>query len=120
MAHMDVEHNGSWSWLTADPGDLREILGFLQSIETQTWAEIQRATYYGRRTGAHRSHKLIPVSQICAEAQERLADLGLDTVDELFEFRVRAKLRLWGRVQEGVFYPIWRDPEHKVYPVDPP
>jgi hypothetical protein len=119
MAHMDVEHDENWSWLTASADDLREILTFLKGIETQTWAEIQRATHYGSRTGAHRSHKLIPVSQICPEAQERLADLGLDTLDALFEFRVRSKLRLWGRVREGIFYPIWRDADHQVYPVDP-
>ena len=117
LAHLDTEHDKSWSWLTATPADLQEILGFLRSIETQTWAEILNAIHYGNRAGAHRSHKLVAVDQLCREAQDRLAELGLDTVDELFEFRVNSELRLWGRVREGVFYPIWRDPDHKVYPL---
>lgn len=117
MGHLDLEHNGSWSWLTATPHGLREITGFLGHIEKQTWAEIQRATYFGNRSGTHRSHKQVPADQLCPEAQHRLAELRLDHLEALFEFRITGKLRLWGLVRKGVFYPIWRDPDHKVYPV---
>jgi hypothetical protein len=42
--------------------------------------------------------------------------VGLDTLDALFEFRVNSTLRLWGRVQDGIFYPIRRDAHHEVCP----
>ena len=48
-----------------------------------------------------------------------MQDLRLDDLDDLFRFRLGNKPRLWGVIHEGVFYPVWWDPEHKVYPTDP-
>jgi hypothetical protein len=48
-----------------------------------------------------------------------LQDLRLDDLDELFRFRLGNKPRLWGIIHEGVFFPVWWDPEHKIYPTDP-
>ena len=117
MSHLDLDHEGSWSWLTASTKDLRELTTFLASIEKQTWAEISRATYSGGMSGTHRCHKLVPTDQLCPEAQRRLTGLRLDHVEDLFEFRVNSTFRLWGLVRHGVFFPLWRDPDHKVYPV---
>ncbi|MBO3743617.1 hypothetical protein [Actinoplanes flavus] len=54
------------------------------------------------------------------EAQERIAQLRLDEVfgDEIFRFRVANRRRLWGFIAAGVFYILWWDAEHLVYPLD--
>jgi hypothetical protein len=47
-----------------------------------------------------------------------LEELRLDDFDELFRFRLGTMRRLWGIVDDEVFYPVWWDPDHKVYPQD--
>jgi hypothetical protein len=57
---------------------------------------------------------------LCPEAQNRLEALGLDDVDELFRFQLGNEPRLWGVIDDdGIFYPVWWDPRHQVYPTDP-
>jgi len=52
-------------------------------------------------------------------AQRRLQHLSLDDFDELFRFRLGNKRRLWGILDGDVFYPLWWDADHKVYPLEP-
>jgi hypothetical protein len=94
---------------------LRQIVGFLAQMERLTWAEI-RAQNHG---GGHRKHHAIPIGSLCSEAQRRLENLKLDDLDDLFEFRLGNRRRLWGHVHDGVFYPVWWDEHHQVYPVEP-
>lgn len=83
-------------------------------MERLTWTQVRAQT-----TGGHRRHHPIPVERLCPEAQRRLQDLKLD-IDELFRFRLSGSRRLWGAVddEEGVFYAVWWDPDHQVYPVE--
>ncbi len=71
-----------------------------------------------RRRGA--KHKPIPAGHLCDEAQRRLVELELDEFDELFRFRLGNMARLWGVIDEGVFYAIWWDPDHRVCPSKDP
>jgi hypothetical protein len=117
LSLLDLDHAGSWSWNGASEAVMRQIVAFLSEMERLTWTRI-RAQIHG---GGHRRNKPIPLDQLCAEARRRLVDLQLDDLDELFEFRLGSRRRLWGVAREnGVFYPVWWDPEHQVYPVDPP
>jgi len=112
---LDLEYDGSWSWKSVDPAG---IVKFLTQMELATWAEITTSMLTGGRRRRGARNKFIPVEALCSEARERLVELGIDDVDELFRFRHGNMGRLWGLLldEEGVkvFYPIWWDPEHKV------
>lgn len=117
LSLLDLEHDGRWSWNVTDAA-LRQIVAFLTQMERLTWTEI-RAQLTGSRSGSHRKHHSIPLEALCSEAQRRLQELGLDEFDELFRFRLNNMTRLWGIVHDSVFYVLWWDPDHQVYPTDP-
>jgi hypothetical protein len=88
-------------------------------MERLTWTEVRAQIHGGGSRGtAHRKHKPVPTEQLCADAQRRLRTLRLDEFDELFEFRLGNFPRLWGVIHDDVFYAVWWDPDHKVYPFD--
>lgn len=115
LSLLDLEHAGSWSWDVSDI-TMREIIAFLTEMERLTWTEVRAQTH----GGGHFRHHPIPVEQLCAEAQRRLRSLRLDDLDELFEFRLASRRRLWGVLPEdGIFYVLWWDSAHRVYPTGP-
>lgn len=116
LSFLDLDHAGGWSWQVS-PVDLREIIGFLSEMERLTWTEVHAQITSSKR-GSHRKHHPMPIGQLCTEAQQRLQELQLDDFDDLFRFRLGNKRRLWGILDEDMFYPVWWDSEHKVYPQD--
>jgi hypothetical protein len=86
-------------------------------MERLTWTEIYAQLTSSKR-GSHRKHHAMPAAQLCGEAQRRLEELRLDDFDELFRFRLGNMRRLWGIVDDEVFYPVWWNAEHRVYPQD--
>lgn len=120
LSLLDVDYDGTWSWRRA--GDaVVEIVKFLSEMEKLTWREIreQRVPSEGGRM-RHRHHSQ-DISTLCEEARARLRELGLDEWDELFRFRVNSTGRLWGVLSHEaprVFYPVWYDVDHQVYPVN--
>ncbi len=81
----------------------------------KTWIEI-----YQERTGGRQrkqKHVSYEVWQICEEAQLRLLELDRDDVDTLFRFRLGNLKCLYGVQQRNLFFVLWWDPEHKIYPV---
>lgn len=118
LSLLDLDHAGSWSWAAVDEAALRQITAFLSEMERLTWTEIQSQMTHSKK-GSHRKHHTTPLALLCSEAQERLRTLRLDDVDELFRFRLGNLRRLWGVIDaDGTFYPVWWDPQHKVYPAD--
>jgi hypothetical protein len=120
LSLLDRDHAGSWSW-QIDESTLVTIVEFLTSMERLSWKEIRAQTASGARRTLPRHH-FQAVSTLCDEAQDRLSKLGLDDWDELFRFRAGGQRgRLWGILSNDsprVFYPIWWDAEHLVYPID--
>lgn len=117
LSLIDLDHAGSWSW-AIDEAALRQITTFLSEMEKLTWTEI-KAQMFNSKNGSHRKHHPMAPGLLCSEAQQRLRALRLDDLDELFRFRLGNKPRLWGVVDDdGTFYPVWWDPEHRVYPAD--
>jgi hypothetical protein len=116
LSFLDLDHVGNWSWRLG-VADLNEIVRFLREMERLTWTEIYAQLTSGKR-GSHRKHHAMPVAQLCGEARRRLEELRLDDFDELFRFRLGNMRRLWGIVDGEVFYPVWWDAEHRVYPHD--
>lgn len=113
--HSDHQHDQSWSW--PGPDHAKEILDFACETNRRTWGEVLQDTTGGRER--HKKHHDQPISTLCREAQDRLAELHLDEVlddDKLFRFRLSGEKRLWGFRRGDGFYVLWWDAEHRVYP----
>ena len=109
----DEEHP-RWA-LCRVPNVYQEVVRKLQSFEGMTWAEIQSAS--GGRSHGTNSH-FEPLSSLTKEARDRAAQIHLEE-DLIFSLRLDGKTRLFGTIEDGVFYIIWHDPSHEIYPVRP-
>jgi len=99
---VDVE--GEWGWgKIRDVKTLIDIKDKLKHIENNTWEEI----------GKNGSH-FVEVQKLCKKARNRLRELSLDDYDQLYSLRLSAKERIWGTIEQEVFYVLWWDPEHSV------
>jgi len=79
----------------------------LRQYELMTWAAI-----YADR---HRNHS-VAISKLIRSARNRLEELGMDDLDELFRFRLTGTQRVWGIRDGRVFRLLWWDPGHEVCP----
>ncbi|MFI5895617.1 hypothetical protein ACIA5D_36535 [Actinoplanes sp. NPDC051513] len=115
--HADRGHHGAWSWVSGD--EAHELLEFMCNIGRSTWTEV-KAQLAGSKGGAHKKHHFQAVNTLNKEAQDRIAQLRLDEVfdADIFRFRIGNKKRLWGFIAAGVFYVLWWDADHGVYPVE--
>jgi hypothetical protein len=113
LSLLDME--GPWGWKLASGKALDAIATFLKEMERLSWREIRSQMTGGLRRGP--KHKYIPIASLDSRAQKRLVSLELDDYDgSWFRFRLGNVLRLWGIVDDGVFYPVWWDTDHSVCP----
>lgn len=117
--YADKGYVGAWSWPQETSNHAHTLLEFLCDISRSSWREV-RSQMAGSKHGAHRKHHDMDVATLCAEAKDRIAKLQLAEVfgDDIFRFRLGNKLRLWGFIAAGVFYVLWWDAAHAVYPLD--
>lgn len=86
----------------------QKLHGRLKNLESMTWAEIEKDRH---------SHAF-EVRHLCKDAQDRLLELKLQTIDTLYQIHVNGPGRLWG-IREGALLSIlWWDPNHTVYPTE--
>ncbi|WP_306204112.1 hypothetical protein [Actinoplanes sp. RD1] len=113
--YADHGYQGKWAWPQATAAE--EVLNFFCHVGASTWHEV-RAQLFSSRSGSHRKHHDQRVDSLCPEARQRIAMLNHRQMfgDRIFRFRVGGRKRLWGFVKGGVFYVLWWDPEHQVYP----
>lgn len=110
--YADRSHNGSWRWPSGD--EASEIINFLCDMAKIKWSEIMN-----HQSGGHRKHHPQAIESLCREAQDRLTDLHYDEIfTDVFRFRLSGRKRLWGSLVDGIFYVLWWDPEHQVYPTE--
>lgn len=103
VSTLDMDGPFGWSRLEGDV--LREILQKLQSFESMTWSEIE-----GRR------HHSISRETLSKKAQERLEEIHMDDIDEVFSLAIGGTERIFGVRERGVFKVLWWDPDHQVCP----
>jgi hypothetical protein len=84
-----------------------DLFAKLKSYESRTWAEI---------IANNKRDHAVPVARLIKPARERLNDLKLDDVDELFRLRLTGTQRVWGIREGRVFHLIWWDPDHEICP----
>jgi hypothetical protein len=86
--------------------DLRIVLARLKNLETMTWAEIK---------GPKKSHN-VEKFKLIKEAQDRLEEIGLDYLEELFSLRITGEHRVWGVLNNHILQILWWDPTHEICP----
>ena len=103
-----LEIAGPFGWHEISGEKLREIGKKPGDFESLTWQEI-------RIRDKDKNHA-IPVADLTIEAQDRLAEIGQDDVDEIFSLRLSAKERIFGILDESVMRVLWWGPDHRVCP----
>lgn len=118
-----ADRKDSWSWgqhrdwcAPGRQGDAHcEIKSTMIYMSALRWHEIHsQMTGGGER---HRKHHSQSFDSLCDEAQARWIEIDR-TEDELFRFRCGGRQRIWGFREGHVFFVVWWDPEHQIYPVD--
>ncbi len=95
-------------WHVLDSSTVGYIREKLSSFETMTWSQILVV--------AKKHNHLIAVSEICREAQEHLAEINMEDIDEVLSLRLSSRERVWGVLDRGVVELLWWDPEHSICP----
>lgn len=106
FAKVDME--GPFAWDKLSWSNAQDVLGFLQKLETMTWAEILR--------DGKKKHHAIEVTSLCKDAQDRLRCMKLDTIDAVVSLRVNGKQRIFVNRNDRVGQLLWWDPHHQVCP----
>ena len=114
--YADRAFDGAWKWAT--DVEASQILHFICEMEKLTWFDI-KAQMTGSKVRRKRNHYQ-EVSTLCSAAQSRITQLKLDEIfpEQMFRFRLDGPGRLWGFLVAGIFYVLWWDTDHKVYPLD--
>lgn len=92
---------------------LSKILPKLKEFERITWREIETITHGAKNKTNNHS---IEVEKLCKEAQDRLKELKLDDVDEVYSLRLEGKLRVFGLRELNCLRILWIDREHEICP----
>lgn len=109
---IDAEHQ-RWG-LDKNTQMLPDVLKYLKGLESQTWRSILTDT--SGRADNTRNHA-IGIDRLCKDAQKRAEEIKLDEFDELVSIAISGTGRVWGVLLDGVYYIVWFDPQHEVYPV---
>ena len=111
---IDYEYAGSWDW-KIEPKEAKDLLELLGSLQESTWKQVKDLRFNSKNKSRqlHHSEK---VTVICKEAQERLDQIGLGDQEELYRLRHGNTVRVWGYRNGTIFYILWYDRNHKVYP----
>jgi hypothetical protein len=107
FTHLD--HDGPWCFDTVVGGDLCEILRHMASLESMTVSEVFPG---GGKPGKDYDVDGIPT----VAARERLDDIGLADMTKISVLRLTGEKRLYGFRDANVFYVVWWDPLHQIWP----
>lgn len=106
-----------WQW-GPEAHHWRDVLQHLADFSHKTWSEIEAERTGGNKRRRKKHHDM-PVRELDKSARKRIRDLfGDDAPDTLFRFRLSGKQRLWGVRDKAMFYLLWFDEEHMVYPIN--
>jgi hypothetical protein len=104
-----------WGWHLLDSTDAHSLVVFIREMAKLPWSRIVT----DRAGGRLRNHSQ-PITSLPPAPRRRLRELKLEDLDDqIFRFRLSGTQRLWGFCKDGVFYALWWDPNHRVYPADP-
>jgi hypothetical protein len=90
-----------------------EIYPKLKDIETKKWFELE-IEQFGKKGKS--KHHWVHIRDIIKPARDRLKELYLDDVEELFSIRLTATQRVWGIRDYNYFKMLWFDFNHDICP----
>jgi len=97
-----------YGWHEVGSTKLQEIQQKLSSFEAMTWNEIL--------VTAKKQNHSVPCEDLCKKAQDRLAELRLDDVDELVSLHLSGRERVWGIRSHNVLTALWWGSDHSICP----
>jgi hypothetical protein len=86
-------------------GEFQQLWQRLKAFESKNLAEIID-------TGSHP----IPIPDFSKEARDRLMEIGLDDLEELWSFRIDSTCRLYCFKEDNIFALLWWDTKHRACP----
>ncbi len=104
--YSSADKNGPWAWTAlTDPAKYKKVQELLHEFEGLNWQQIIE-------TGSH------PIQQnsLSKGAQDRLAALKLDDLEEMMSFRLEGAMRVFCIRDKNLMHVFWYDPEHEVCP----
>ena len=90
-----------------------EIYPKLKDIESKKWFELE-IEQFGKNGKS--KHHWVQVRDIIKPARNRLKELYLDDVEELFSIRLTGTQRVWGIRDYNYFKMLWFDFDHEICP----
>ena len=101
-----VDKNGPFSWLNlADGAEFMSVINVLAGLETME--EAKQA-----QKGCH----FIALDRLSKPAQDRLTEMALDDLDELYSIRLSGRGRVFCVHRPSYMRVLWFDPDHQVCP----
>ena len=99
----DLEHH---KWSLKKSNMFSEIIPKLISFEQRNWGDI---------VSDKKHNHWIECEKLSKPAQNRLIELKI-YYESLFSLRLTGTLRLFGYIENGIFYIIWYDSNHEICP----
>lgn len=101
-----ADHGGPYWWSCVElPYLFQIIIPRLHDFESMSWGEIEGS-----------DHHFIDKDALCKAARDRLAELDMENIEQLFSMHVTGKQRIWGQREGTTLYVLWWDPEHEISP----
>lgn len=103
------EFDAEWppSCPTMDGPKHREAFEKLAHLETQS---------LGRLWAPDTKHRIYDTGELPSGAARRLQKVEHDDEDQIHTLHLSGKFRVMGFLREHIFYVLWLDPEHEVWP----
>ena len=107
-----IDNKGKWGWKEIGKNRWEnDILPKLCNFERMTWPEIEQAS--GGRSSGNNSH-FVNKNNLSKMARERLEELQIDDVDQVYSLRLTGKTRIIGKRIGSIMQIIWFDFNHEV------
>lgn len=103
FSRCDFDHE-TWSLNKSDI--FKDVIPKLSNFERQKWKEIMQDKKHNH---------WINSSQFIKAAQDRIIEKKW-YYDELFSLRLGGRMRLFGYIENGIYYIIWYDENHEICP----
>jgi hypothetical protein len=85
----------------------------LKDFETKKWFELENEKF--GKNGKSKHH-LVSINKIIPSARDRLTELNLDDIEDLFSIRLTSTQRIWGIRNYNYFKILWFDFDHNICP----
>lgn len=104
-----LDADGPWSLSGLSHEETLELLAAMSQFESQT---INELFHMGEWPGKCHDVVTLPNKQ----ARDRLVEMGLSDQTKIWKLRIGGPGRLWGFLTGNIFYVVWWDPRHEVWP----